>query len=87
MEGSGMTKSATVFVYKSDGSLQCKAAVGIPVAEMEKQLEGINVYSRDKRPDGKMHIQVCGSPTGMINVYEIPESSLQEAEARGFKKL
>jgi len=78
---------ATVFVYKPDGSLQCGMAKGLSLEEMEKQLKGIPVLSRDKRPDGKMHIQVCGSPTGMINVFEINETSLKEAEARGFKKL
>ncbi|MES2962418.1 MAG: hypothetical protein V4760_00915, partial [Bdellovibrionota bacterium] len=45
------------------------------------------VFSRDKRADGLMHIQVCGSPTGQINVYEIPVSALKEAEGKGFKKL
>jgi hypothetical protein len=89
-EGSvvGAGVGATVFVYKPDGSLQCGAAKGLAALEMEKkELRGIKVISRDKRPDGLMHIQVCGSPTGMINVYEIPSASLAEAEKRGFKKL
>ena len=72
---------------KADGSLQCGAQKGIAVELMEKDLRGIKVLSRDKRSDGKMHIQLCGSPTGMINVYEISESQLKDAEARGFKKL
>ena len=78
---------SSVFVYKVDGSLQCGAAKGLSLEEMEKQLRGLPVLSRDKRPDGKMHIQVCGSPTGLINVFEINDQSLKEAEARGFKKL
>jgi hypothetical protein len=85
--GSAGGPVSSVFVYKSDGSLQCGTAKGLSLEEMEKQLRGIPVLSRDKRPDGKMHIQVCGSPTGMINVFEINETSLKEAEARGFKKL
>lgn len=76
-----------VFVYKPDGSLQCGMGKGVSPNEMEKQLDGIKVYSRENRPDGKMHIQVCGSPTGQVNVYEIPASSLKEAEKRGFKKF
>jgi hypothetical protein len=89
---SGSTASSggpvsSVFVYKPDGSLQCGTAKGLSLEEMEKQLRGMPVLSRDKRPDGKMHIQVCGSPTGMINVFEIDETHLKEAEARGFKKL
>ncbi len=76
----------TVLVAKEDGSLQC-GSKGISTEEMEKQLKGIKVLSRDKHADGKMHIQVCGSRTGMVNVYEIPASSLSEAESRGFKKI
>lgn len=81
------TSDSRVFVYKPDGSLQCGMGKGISPEEMEKQLDGIKVYSRENRPDGKMHIQVCGSPTGQVNVYEIPASSLKEAEKRGFKKF
>ena len=80
------TNDTTVLVSKADGSLQC-GSKGLSTEEMEKQLKGIKILSRDKRPDGKMHIQVCGSPTGTVNVYEIPVSSLSEAETRGFKKL
>lgn len=76
-----------VFVSQPDGSLQCGMNPGISLTEMEKQLVGIKVYSREKKPDGKMHIQVCGSPTGILNVYEIPEASLAEAERRGFRKF
>lgn len=60
---------------------------GLSPEEMEKQLSGIRVFSRDKRSDGLMHIQVCGQATGMINVFEIPVANLKEAEGRGFKKL
>lgn len=79
--------SNTVLVFKADGSLQCGQGKGLAIEEMEKELKGIKVLSRDKRPDGKMHIQLCGSPTGMINVFEISEKNLKDAEARGFKKL
>ena len=77
----------TVFVFKPDGSLQCGERVGIAVQSMEQELRGIQVFSRNNRPDGMMRIQVCGAPTGQINVYEIPATSLSEAEKRGFKKL
>jgi hypothetical protein len=92
VNNAGTKKSTTaaegrVLVYKADGSLQCGMGKAITPQEMEKQLNGIKVYSRENRPDGKMHIQVCGSPTGMINVYEIPQTSLREAEKRGFKKF
>ncbi len=82
------TPDATLLIYRPDGSLQCGAAKGVAPQEMEdKQLQGIHVYSRERRPDGLMHIQICGAPTGIINVFEIPASSLKEAENRGFKKF
>ncbi len=81
------TRQKTVFVYKPDGSLQCEQRKGVATEEMEKQLAGIRVISRDKRHDGLMHIQACGTPTGMINVFEIPEASLKDAESKGFKLL
>jgi hypothetical protein len=75
-----------VYVYKYDGSLQC--GMGKPVAPevMAKQLAGVPVHSSTKKPDGLMHIQVCGSITGMANVYEIDTKFLKTAEKKGFKK-
>lgn len=83
----GALREKTVLVAKPDGSLQCSTKKGMSPEEMEKQLSGIKVLSREKRPDGLMHIQICGHPTGMVNVYEILASSLQEAESRGFKRF
>jgi hypothetical protein len=74
-------------IYKADGSRQCEKKSGIPLDIMERELAGIVVKSRDKRNDGLMHVQVCGSPSGMINVYEINAEFLKQAEQRGFKRL
>lgn len=78
-------------VYKADGSRQCEKARGlrrgIAAEVMERELAGIAVYSREKRADGLMHIQICGNPTGMINVFEIDSSFLNQAVQRGFKRL
>ncbi len=79
-------KKDRVFVYKYDGSLQCQKAKGIALDAMAKELQGIEIFSSVKKSDGLMHIQVCGSITGMANVYEIPEQSLKAAERKGFKK-
>jgi hypothetical protein len=82
------TFNSTLLVYKPDGSLQCGVAKGMGYDEMEKKdLGGIKVFSRDKRSDGLMHIQVCGSPTGMINVFEVSLGQWPDAEKRGFRKL
>jgi len=87
-KGTSITpKETTVLVYKADGSLQCGAAKGLSAEEMGKQLGPIKIFSREKKPDGLMHIQVCGSPTGMINVYEISASDLTAAEKLGFKRF
>jgi hypothetical protein len=75
-----------VRVYKPDGSRQCEKRTGRSVEATERELAGIPVYHREKRSDGLMHIQVCGSPTGMINIFEIDSSNLKKAEERGFKK-
>ncbi len=75
-----------VVVYKYDGSLQCGQGKPVSVENMQKQLAGIQIFSAVKKPDGLMHIQVCGSGTGLANVYEIPAKDLKKAEAKGFKK-
>lgn len=75
-----------IFVYKYDGSLQCDRAHGLSLAEMERDLDGVRVFSREKKADHLMRIQVCGAITGMANVYEISESDMTEAEKKGFKK-
>lgn len=80
------SRAGRVFVYKYDGSLQCKMGKALSVEAMAKELNGIQIFSSLKKPDGLMHIQVCGSITGMANVYEISAQNLKKAEALGFKK-
>ncbi len=75
-----------VRIYKPDGSLQCNQGEAIPLPDMEKDLAGIQVFSRGRRNDGVMRIQLCGSPTGMCNVYEIPRKDLAAALKLNFKE-
>ncbi len=75
-----------IFVYKYDGSQQCKDGKQTSLDVMAKELGKITIFSSVKKRDNLMHIQVCGSPTGMANVYEISEKSLKDAESKGFKK-
>lgn len=75
-----------VMVYKYDGSLQCGAGKAIAPEVMGKELAGIQIFSAVKKPDGLMHIQVCGSNTGAANVFEISAKELKKAESKGFKK-
>lgn len=77
--------TGTVRVFKPDGSKQCEGG-GVELADMEKQLKGIRIVSREKANDGKMRIQMCGADTGQINVYEIPSGDLAKAQKAGFKE-
>jgi hypothetical protein len=79
------TEEKTVLVFKYDGSLQCEQGRKIPLREMAGQLEGIKIISMNNKADGLMHIQVCGSPTGYANVYEIPAGQLEQAKSKGFE--
>lgn len=79
--------SPKVRVFKPDGSKQCEKKGAVSVESMERELSGIPVFAKDKRSDGLMHVQVCGSPTGMINTFEIDLKNLKKAEERGFRRL
>ncbi len=73
-------------IYKFDGSLQCGQGKATPVAEMQKELGTIQVFSSQNKNDGMMRIQVCGAPTGNCNIYEIPHKDLEAAQKKGFKE-
>lgn len=75
-----------VRVYKADGSLQCGMGKKIEPSEMQKELGSIKVYSSENKHDGMMRVQVCGHPTGQMNVYEIQAKDLDAALKLGFKK-
>jgi hypothetical protein len=80
------TAAELVKVYKYDGSLQCGMGKAISLNEMQKELQGIHVYSAKNQNDGLMRTQVCGAATGKANVYEIDRADLSEAKKRGFKE-
>jgi len=73
------------FVYKYNGSLQCGMGRAVPLKTMAKELNGISIFSQKSKPDGLMHIQACGTPTGLANVYEILERDIAKAQELGFK--
>lgn len=77
---------ARMKVFKYDGSLQCGMGKPIAISEMQKELTGITIYSAENKADNLMHIQMCGSPTGHANVYEIDRTSLEVAKKKGFKE-
>lgn len=78
----------TQMVYKYDGSVQCQAAAD-NMAAMGKGLidHGIKIIRSCKGNDGLIRPALCGAPTGNINIYEIPATSLQQAIELGFVVL
>ncbi len=73
-------------VYKLDGSLQCEEAKGTDPEKMRSELDGLATYKTFKAHDGLMRIQLCGSPTGQVNVYEIDRNELLKAQKLGFRE-
>lgn len=87
--GVAMDKSSStdhVKVYKADGTLQCGQGKKIAISDMQNDLKDIKVYSSENKNDGMMRIQLCGSPTGNANVYEIDRKDLEAALKLGFKE-
>ena len=74
-----------ILVYKYDGSLQCNQGNAVSVESMAKELQGIKIFSSEKKHDGLMHLQVCGARTGYANVYEILERDRKKVEERKFQ--
>lgn len=77
--------SKKIKVSKPDGTLQCNQGKKISLEDMQKQLQDIQVFSTENIHDGMMRVQMCGTPTGNHNVYEISESDLDKAISLGFK--
>ena len=79
----------SLFVYHLNGTKHCEPDSGIGSATMGQQLTnaGIKIISMHKGFDGREGIAVCGSPTGEINIQEIPTSNLSVALRIGFKRL
>lgn len=84
--GSATTKTDYIKVYKYDGTLQCGMGEFITIDKMKADLKSIKVFSAQNKSDGLMHIQLCGSPTGKANVYEILKQDLAAAKSYGFKE-
>ncbi len=75
-----------VKIFKYDGSLQCGQGAKVALADMQKDLGTIQVFSSENKPDNLMHIQACGTPTGHANVFEIERSDLDAAKKKGFRE-
>ena len=78
------TVTERVRVFKANGSLQCSQGKSIDPATMAKELKEIPVQKSAMESDGKMRIQMCGAPTGNVNVFEIDKTNLDRALGFGF---
>lgn len=79
----------TVEIFKYDHSRQCEQNSGITLDEMEKELtsHGIAVLSSRKGSDGKIRMAVCGSSSGIINIYVIYKKDLEKAGRIHFQEI
>ncbi len=75
-----------VRIYKFDGSLQCGLGQSQSLSQSQKTLGSMTVHQSWKRHDGMMRMQLCGSPTGQANVFEIDRKDLPAALKLGFKE-
>lgn len=78
-------EKTTVLVSRPDQSQQCGIAPGVSLEEMAKDLGDIKIISSEKRSDGLLRIQACGTPTGLHNIYEIDGVDLEKAQSLGFQ--
>jgi len=78
----------SVRVFKSRGSLQCMGGGTAPeVMKNELIAAGIEVRSFSCGMDGLAYPAVCGAPDGAINIFDIPQDKITEAQSLGFGSL
>jgi len=89
MTSTGASSGKKIWIYKEDGTVQCEGEKGRPLEQDQKSVEkaGIKIFASKKTTDGKMRIQMCGSPTGNVNAFEILASQEAAAKKLGFRVL
>ncbi len=82
-----MTAQKYVKMYRPDGSLQCEKGSGMSLDEAKKEWANLDleVLEAQVRPDGLMHIQQCGKPTGNVFVIRIALEHQEKALNLGWK--
>ena len=84
-----VSSEPSVKVLKYRGAIQCDQKSGTPPEIMRNELvkADIGVISVACGEDGRMHPMLCGTPTGAINIFEIPQKNAAQAFKLGFAKL
>ena len=87
-DAQSQTQANSIWVSRADGGQSCLPGSGQSLEDGAALLRKSKVRVLDSRKgnDGKMHIQVCGAPTGAANSYLIPREDLAQAVAQGFKE-
>ncbi len=75
-----------VWLQKEDGSLSCEPdrAVSLEAARAELEKNDVKVLAQQKGNDGQMHIQMCGAPTGNLNLIQVSKDDVSKAKELGF---
>jgi len=81
------SEGPSVRVFKYDGSLQCGMGHAVPLEKMKIELANIVVQSQEKKSDGLMSVQMCGSPTGYANVYQIDSNELEKSKRKRLRAV
>jgi hypothetical protein len=86
--GTDGTIEPSAKVFKSRGSIQCAEGGTAPeIMKNELITAGIEVRSFSCGSDGLAHPAVCGGPDGAINIFDIPQSMIAQAQSLGFASL
>ena len=83
------SSSENIWVKRSDFGVSCEKdkAQSLEAGADDLKKAGIQVFESGKGADSKMHIQVCGAPSGNENRYLISKSEIEKAKALGFKEV
>lgn len=89
LQAQAAPKESTVKIQKSRGALQCQPGTGTTPEAMVVELDkaDVKVLKTQCGQDGLLHVAMCGSDDGSINIFEIPERQLAKATSIGFKPL
>lgn len=80
------TAALSVWITRPDGAQSCSPKSGQSLEDGAADLKKAKVRILDSRKgnDGKMHMQMCGAPSGTTNAYLVPKEDLPQAAALGY---
>ena len=82
--------SSSAWVSRGPGNMQCSVDEGKSGSSDAGALElahaKITVFETRKTSDGKMHIQLCDTPSGDLYNYRIRQSDFAKAMGLGFRE-